>query len=681
MSQDIQAQLDRLRDQIRDHDYRYYVLAEPVISDREYDQLMKQLVQLEQAHPLLITPDSPTQRIGDAPLPQLEQFEHRIPMLSIENCFSKEELISFGQKIETEFGAPQEWIVELKIDGVAASLIYQRGVLIKGLTRGNGKVGDDITHNLRTMRDVPLRLKTDTPPEVLEVRGEVYMLNSDLVQLNQRQAREGAPQFKNTRNVAAGAIRLLDSKITATRKLRMFCHGVGYSEGLASTNHIDFLREIAAFGLIPTPHVQVFPSIEAAATHCEQLIESLHELDFEVDGMVVKLNQFHLRQELGARSKSPRWLIAYKWEKYEAITRVESIEVQIGKTGTITPVANLTPVELAGTTVSRASLHNADEIARKDIRVGDVVVVEKAGKIIPHIVRVEKHQRGPVPPPVFQFPEVCPECQTTLVKDEGGVYIRCPNQIHCPAQWKERLRFFATRDAMDIEGLGDKLVDQLVNQRLVNSFGDLYRLTARDLAKLDRMGNKSAEKLVAAIQASKSRGMARLLNALSIRHIGTTVAQVLAKHFQSIDRLMTASETELSQVKEVGPAIAKSLFDFISSDEGKELLTDLKNLGLKWDIDRSGNQVRGNQLAGKTFVVTGTLEKYSREEIEQLIESYGGKVTSGVTGKTSFLVVGDRPGSKLAKAQSLGVPVLKEEDFQNLIDGSAGPEMNASQPT
>jgi DNA ligase (NAD+) len=681
MSQDIQQQLDQLRDQIRDHDYRYYVLAEPIISDLEYDRLMKQLVQLEQAYPLLVTPDSPTQRIGDAPLPQLEQFEHRIPMLSIENCFSQEELKTFGRKIEMEFGAPQEWIVELKIDGVAASLIYERGVLIKGLTRGNGKVGDDITHNLRTMRDVPLRLKTDSPPEILEVRGEVYMLNSDLVKLNQRQAQAGGPQFKNTRNVAAGAIRLLDSKITATRKLRMFCHGVGYCEGLNSTNHIEFLQEIASFGLIPTPFVQVFPSIEAAAEHCDQLIESLHELDFEVDGMVVKLNQFQLREELGARSKSPRWLIAYKWEKYEGVTRVESIEVQVGKTGTITPVANLTPVELAGTTVSRASLHNADEIARKDIRVGDVVVVEKAGKIIPHIVRVEKHKRGPRPPAVYRFPVVCPQCQTRLVKDEGGVYIRCPNQLNCPAQWKERLRFFATRDAMDIEGLGDKLVDQLVNQQLVNSFGDLYRLTVQDLMELDRMGKKSAEKLITAIQSSKSRGMARLLNALSIRHVGTTVAQVLAKHFQSIDRLLTASETELGQVKEIGPAIAKSIAEFISSEEGGAILADLKNLGLKWDIDQSAHQIAGTQLAGKSFVITGSLEKYTREEAERLIESYGGKIASSVTSKTSYLVVGERPGSKLAKAQTLRVPVLHEDELQKMIDDFSASKTPAEDPT
>ena len=666
MLNDVRQRLEQLRNEIRDHDQRYYVAAAPTITDREYDRLMKLLIELEAAHPDQITPDSPTQRIGDEPLPQLKSVEHRVPMLSIENCFSRAELLDFGRKVEQEFGGPVEWIVELKIDGVAATLIYEQGLLVRGVTRGNGRVGDDITHNVRTIVDVPLRLTTPHPPAVLEVRGEVYMKNSDLVKLNQRQSANGEPEYKNTRNVAAGTVRLLDAKICASRNLRMFCHGTGLCEGLSSDNHLDFLHEIGNYGLSPTPHVAVFSSIESTAVHCEKLTEMLHELDFEVDGLVIKLNRFDQRDELGARSKSPRWLIAYKWEKYEAITKVNSIEVQIGKSGAITPVANLEPVELAGTTVSRASLHNAEEIERKDIRVGDVVVVEKAGKIIPHIVRVEKHERLDPPPAAFQFPTVCPQCATPLVKDEGGVFIRCPNQS-CPAQLKERLRYFASRDAMDIEGLGEKIVDQLVNAGWVKTYGDLYRLTMEQLQSLDRMGRRSAEKLIDGIEASKNRGLARLLNGLSIRHVGNTVSHALARKFGSIEKLCLATEEELSDVPEVGLIIAKSVFNFKSSEFGRSTLEDLASLGLKLRSDAAHDEILGDQLAGKSIVVTGALTKYKRAEIESLIVKHGGKTSSSISKKTDYLVAGEKAGSKLAKAESLGVNVISETEFEQLI--------------
>ncbi len=663
----VKQQIEKLREQIRRHDRLYYVDAAPTISDREYDQLMNQLKQLEAEHPQWITLDSPTQKIGDQPVPHLVQVEHRVPMLSIENCFSLQELLHFGHKIEQEFGGPQEWVVELKIDGVACSLIYENGLLVRAVTRGNGKVGDDVTHNIRTLPDVPIKLTTPYPPEVLEVRGEVYMLNSDLVRLNERQVSAGLEQYKNARNVSAGTLRLLDPKVAASRNLRMFCHGTGANVGLKSNNHIDFLAEIKEYGLSPTPFVEGFPSIDAAAKHCEELAQRLHELDFEVDGFVVKLNRFALREELGTRSKSPRWVVAYKWEKYEAITKVVSIDVQVGKTGAITPVANLEPVELAGTTVSRASLHNADEIHRKDIRVGDTVVVEKAGKIIPHIVRVEKHLRKPKDSPAFEFPVQCPECSSDLVKDEGGVYIRCSNQDSCPAQIKERIRYFASRDAMDIEGLGEKLVDQLVERKLVQSFGDLYRLTVSQLVELDRMGKKSAENLVAGIAESKNRGMARLLNSLSIRHVGTTVANVLAKRFGSLDQLCAATEEALGQVNEIGAIIAKSVSGFLASDYGRNVLADLRQLGVKLDRETGNDEALGDQLAGKSIVVTGTLTKYTREQIEQLIEKHGGKSSSSVSSKTHYLVAGEKAGSKLEKAKSLGVTVLTEDEFENLI--------------
>ncbi|MGI9516461.1 MAG: NAD-dependent DNA ligase LigA [Pirellulaceae bacterium] len=659
-------EIARLSKELRRHDRLYYVEANPEISDLEYDRLLKQLQELETAHPELLVPDSPTQRIGDAPLSDLTQLEHRVPMLSIDNTYNVEELRAFGRRTIQSLDVERtEWVVELKVDGVAASLIYEDGMLMRALTRGNGVVGDDITHNIRTLRDVPLRLTTDQPPAVLEVRGEVYMTNDELVRLNARQAQQGLPAYANTRNVTAGSIRLLDPRVCASRNLRMFCHGSGYCEGIQSDNHMDFLAEIGSYGLVPTPHVAKFDKFDDVVTHCETVVEQLHELDFEVDGLVVKLNRFDQREELGARSKSPRWLAAYKWEKYEAVTQLNSIEVQIGKTGAITPVANLEPVELAGTTVSRASLHNADEIERKDIRVGDTVVVEKAGKIIPHIVRVEKHLRKGRPRK-FVFPTHCPECETELVRDEGGVYIRCPN-IHCPAQVRERVRYFATRNAMDIEGLGDKLVALLVSEGLVDTYGDLYRLTVDQVAALPRMGQRSAEKLIAAIQDSKSRGLTRLLNAMSIRHVGTTVAGVLARHFGDIEKLQAASVEELYDIDEVGEIIAESVHGFLSSPLGCQTIDDLRSAGVVMTEDVAASGPVGDTFSGKTFVVTGTLNKYTRDEIHELIKGQGGKTSSSVSKKTDYLVAGEKAGSKLVKAESLGVKVISEDEFEAML--------------
>jgi DNA ligase (NAD+) len=523
-----------------------------------------------------------------------------------------------------------------------------------------------VTHNIRAIGDVPLRLEGKNPPPVLEVRGEIYISNSDLVKINQEQAKKGESPFANTRNAAAGAVRLLDPRISVKRRLRFFCHGVGYVEGVEAANHIEFLAALRSYGLPTTPMVECFGTIEAALEHCESLIERLHELDFEIDGLVLKVNDFEQRERLGATTKSPRWVVAYKFEKYEATTRLNDIRVQIGKTGAITPVADLEPVELAGTIVSRASLHNADEIERKDVRIGDVVVVEKAGKIIPHIVRVEKHLREGHPHK-FHFPEACPECGTKLVKDEGGVYIRCPNP-KCPAQVKERLRYFASRNAMDIEGLGDKLVDQLVADGLVKSYGDLYRLTPDALMKLERMGQRSSEKLLEGIAASKNRGLARLLNALAIRHVGVRLATVLAEHFGSMEALMAASEEELAEVNEVGEIIAKSVYQYLHSDYGSTTIRELTELGLNMTSPRKAKAAAADgKLAGRTLVVTGTLNKYSREEIEALITRYGGRVTSSVSKNTDYVVAGEKAGSKLEKAQSLGVPVLSEDEFEKLL--------------
>lgn len=657
-------EIARLRERLRHYDVKYYVEAAPEISDLEYDKLVARLKALEAAHPELITPDSPTQRVGEEPVEGLTPVEHRTPMLSIENTYSIEDLRKYGDRTAKLLpGEPVEWVVELKIDGVAVALLYEDGLLVRGATRGNGRVGDDITHNIRTVGGVPLRLHGRDVPPLLEVRGEVYMTNSDLVLLNELQKKKGEPPFANTRNVTAGSIRLLDPRLCAERRLRFFCHGVGYCEGLRATTHIEFLDAMRSFGLPATPMVACFETFAAAVEHCEQLIERLHELDFEIDGLVLKVNRYDQRERLGATSKAPRWVIAYKFEKYEATTRLNAIRVQVGKTGAITPVAELEPVEVAGTTVSRASLHNADEIERKDVREGDIVVVEKAGKIIPHIVRVEKHERkGPLKK--FIFPTQCPKCGTELAKDEGGVYIRCPNPA-CPAQVKERIRYYASRNAMDIEGLGDKLVDQLVDQGLVRSYGDLYRLRLEQIMGLERMGRKSSESLLAGIEASKNRGLARLLNALAIRHVGARVAMVLAEQFRSLEVLQAAGVEELSQVHEIGPVIAQSVYDWLHSDFGTETVADLRRIGVS--LQQAAARAAARALEGKTLVVTGTLQRYTRDEIEEVIARHGGRAASSVSKKTDFVVAGVEAGSKLAKARELGVPVLSEEEFEELL--------------
>ncbi len=658
------AEIAALRDEIRRHDRLYYVEANPEISDLEYDRLMERLKSLEAKHPELVTPDSPTQRVGGEPVGELTPVEHRVPMLSIENTYNLDELRKYGQRIAKLL--PDEkisWVVELKIDGVAVSVTYEDGLLVQGATRGDGRTGDDITHNMRTVVDCPLRLDGD-PPGTLEVRGEVYMTNSDLVRLNELQQQRGQPLYANTRNCAAGSIRLLDPRLCAERRLRLFCHGLGFQQGLKARTYTEFLDELRSYGLPPTPHVASFDDFDAAVEHCEELIESLHELDFEVDGLVLKVDDFGQRDRLGSTSKSPRWVIAYKFEKYEAKTRLLGIRVQVGKTGAITPVADLEPVELAGTIVKRASLHNADEIERKDVRIGDAVIVEKAGKIIPHIVRVEKAEREGKPRK-FVFPTHCPECHTKLVKDEGGVYIRCPN-LECPAQVKERVRYFASRNAMDIEGLGDKLVDQLVETNQVKRYGDLYRLTLDVLTDLERMGKKSSENLLAGIANSKKRGLARLLNALSIRHVGTRVATILADHFHDMQELRKARVDDISAIHEIGDVIAESVHDFLHGDFGRETIEDLAALGL--NMSATGprkQQVEG--VSGKTFVVTGTLTKYTRDEIQGLIAQCGGRAASSVSKNTDYVVAGEKAGSKLDKARQLGVAVLTEKQFEQLI--------------
>ena len=667
----VAARIARLVSEIQRFDHEYYTLAKPTVTDLEYDRKLRELEDLEFAFPNLASDDSPTKRIGDAPLDGLVQVAHRIPMLSIENTYTEQELRDFFARIEKLLPNEKlEWVVELKVDGVAASIVYEDGVLVQAVTRGNGEVGDDITHNIRTLKGLPLRLQGVSIPRVLEIRGEVYMTNADLVVLNEQRAKAGESEFKNTRNVTAGSIRLLDSKICSQRRLRYFGHGIGFCDGLSFRTHMDFLSKVQDFGVPTTPGVKCFGDKEQAIAHCNRLVETLHELDFEVDGLVIKVNSIEQRETLGSTSKCPRWIIAYKIEKYEAETILLDIKTQVGKTGTVTPVGELQPVELAGTTVSRVSLHNNDEIERKDIRIGDWVVVEKAGKIIPHIVRVEKHRRT-TDLPQYQFPTHCPECDSLLQRDNDGVYIRCVSK-ECPAQWRQRLRYFATRDCMDIEGLGEKLVNQLVDSGMVQSFGDLYSLTLEKLMSLDRMGKKSAENLLQGIEASKNRGLTRVLNAISIRHVGQRVALVLARTFGDIDALVSADIEAVGQIDEIGPTIAQSVISFVQSDEGAELIRQLRENGVLLKTSPDDAIDSSGVFANKTIVVTGSLRKYSRDEIEKLIVQKGGRASSSVSKKTDFLIAGEDAGSKLEKARSLGVPVLSEDDFDSLLHRPTG---------
>ena len=665
------SRIAKLREEIRRHDRRYYVEAAPEISDRDYDRLVDELRDLEVKHPELVTPDSPTQRVGDEPVPELQPVRHRVPMMSIDNTYGADDLAAWGKRVEKLLAdaghtEPVEWVLELKIDGVAMSLTYGSGRLALAATRGNGVTGDDVTHNVRTIHGVPLVLALSAPPESIEVRGEVYMTNSDLVALNETQAQEGLPAFANTRNVVAGSIRLLDPRECARRPLRFFCHGVGDATGLGAASQTDLRAWAVEAGLPVAPGTQVFGSLDALVERGTAFIEELHDLDFEVDGFVVKVNRFDQQRILGATAKSPRWAIAWKFEKFEATTTLADIRVQVGRGGTITPVADLEPVELAGTIVRRASLHNADEIARKDIRIGDVLVVEKAGKVIPHVVRVEKHlrkgrQRS------WEFPTECPECGTAVVKDEDGVYIRCPNVI-CPARCRERLRFFASRGAMDIEGLGDKLVEQFVATDLVKDYADLYALTAEQLEPLERMGKKSAAALVEQIAASRSRGLVRVLNGLGIRHVGPRVATLLSERFPTIEALQAASAEELANVPEIGEIIAASVHEWLQGDYGRRTIAGLRAAGVRLDVPEA-DRVAGGPLTGKTLVVTGTLAGFSRQEAEQAIRKAGGRASSSVSKKTDYLVAGEEAGSKLATAKKLGVPVIDEAELRRLLTG------------
>jgi DNA ligase (NAD+) len=656
-----------LRQLLHRHNYLYYVDARPEISDKEFDGLMKELESIEAAHPELVTPDSPTQRVGGLPVEGFVTVAHRVPMLSIDNTYSATELREFDARIRKLLGKEAvRYVVELKIDGVAISLTFTDGLFTVGATRGNGEQGDDVTHNLKTVGGVPLRLQTESPPPLFEARGEVYMSRSDFAKLNTERIAAGEKAYENPRNLTAGSLKMLDPKVASRRRLRLFAYEIVTAEELGVKNHTSALKRLRELGFPVNPHVEGFDDIDGVIAYCASWEHKRAELPYDTDGLVVKVDDFDQRRRLGVRSKAPRWVVAYKFAAEQALTKLREIELSVGKQGTLTPIAHLDPVRLAGTTVSRASLHNADFIASKDIRVGDMVVVEKAGEIIPYVIRSEPGARTGHEKP-FHFPAKCPVCGSPVVKDPDGPFYRCTSG-ECAGRLKRQLRSFAARSAMDIAGLGEEIVEQLVDSNLVRSIPDLYRLTADKVVELERMGDLSTKHLLDGIAASKSRGLARVLTGLGIRHVGETVADLLAREFGSIDGLREATVDRLSRIEGIGPERANAIKEYLDSPQGRKAIDDMLALGVKMtEAPRPKPAGASADFSGKTFVVTGTLERYSREEIEGLIKHLGGKASGSVSKKTSYVVAGEKAGSKLERAKELGVPVLSEDEFDALI--------------
>jgi DNA ligase (NAD+) len=666
MAGDIKKRIEKLRAEVRRHDYLYYVLNQPQISDQQYDKLFTELKALEQQHPELITPDSPTQRVSERPLEGFATVRHAVPMLSIDHTYSAEELRAFDERVAKGLGSRDyDYVVELKIDGVASSLRYERGVLVTGATRGDGRVGDDITANVRTIRAIPLALLGDKTkiPDVLEVRGEVYMPTKSFVSLNKQRQNSGEPLFANPRNAAAGSLKLLDSRITAKRNLSFFAYATGEMSQPLAKDHYQTLQAFKKLGLPINPHIKKAKNIDEVIEICNSWDKKREELEYQIDGMVVKVNNLDQHDILGYTGRAPRWCISFKFAAEQAETVVESIDVQVGKGGTLTPVANLTPVFLAGTTVKRATLHNFDQVNRLDVRVCDTVIIEKAGEIIPQVVEVKKERRPKGTKP-FEPPEKCPNCGGEVKKDAEGVFLRCVNP-HCFGQLKQRLRYFAGRGQMDIEHLGEALIDQLVEAGLVNNYADIYKLKKEDLIELERMADKSAQNVIDSIEASKTRPLWRLIAGLGIRHIGGQTAQILAEHFGSLDALMNASPAELDAIEQVGGKVAESIYEYFHNERNVAVIRELLAAGVKPELPKKA-KTKG-KLAGKTIVVTGTLQNFNRQQIEEAIRNAGAKAASSVSKNTGFVLAGDNPGSKLDKARQLGVKVITEKEFMEML--------------
>jgi DNA ligase (NAD+) len=662
------AEVESLRREIEGHNYRYYVLAEPTVTDAEYDRLMRRLEQIEETYPDLRTPESPTQRVGAAPQEGFEVVTRAHPMLSLENALNASELRAWRERLVRAVGegGGKDYVCEPKMDGVAVELIYERGVLARALTRGDGVNGEDITANVKTIRAIPLRLRQDrSAPEIpasLSVRGEVYMALKDFAELNRKQTEAGERTYVNPRNTTAGSLKQLDPRVTSSRPLRFFAYAIGNAEETSLSSQWEVLERLPLWGVPVSDLPRRCETIDQVEAYFDEMGDKRDDLPYEIDGVVVKANRFSVQSQAGERARSPRWAVALKFPPREARTKVLGIEVQVGRTGALTPVARLEPVSVGGVTVSNATLHNQDEIDRKDVRVGDWVFVRRAGDVIPEVVApIKELRKGPLRK--FKMPRRCPVCGTPVVRPEGEAVTRCPNAA-CEAQVKERIRHFASRNAMDIEGLGDKLVVQLVDAGLIRGPADIYRLTVEDLVPLERMARKSAENLVNAIAASKETTLTRFIFALGIRNVGETVAGLLADHLGSVEALMDAGEEELAGIDGVGPVIAREVKAYTSHAGNRRMVDQLLRAGVAFP---SGKEKKGTEFDGMTFVFTGALAHMTRDEAQDEVKARGGRATTSVSKSTTYVVAGDKAGSKLEKAKKLGVAVIDEDGFLKMI--------------
>ncbi|PHS73459.1 MAG: DNA ligase (NAD(+)) LigA [Cycloclasticus sp.] len=664
----IEQRLRELREDINQHNQNYYQFDAPNISDADYDVLMRELQQLESENSTLITYDSPSQRVGSTPLASFQQVEHQVPMLSLDNAFSHAEFVAFDKRVRDRLGILDEveYMIEPKLDGLAISLLYRDGLLVQAATRGDGRNGENVTENVKTIGAIPLSLKGAPIPSTIEVRGEVFMPLDGFDKLNQRARSSNDKLFANPRNAAAGSLRQLDSRITASRPLAFYAYGIGLVEGvdLPSTQN-DLFEVFVSWGLPVCDQV----SLASNATECDQaflmLLNKRSQLPYEIDGVVFKVNDFTLQKQIGFVSRAPRWAIARKFPAQEKTTKVIEIDVQVGRTGAITPVARLSPIFVGGVTVTNVTLHNEDEMRRKDVRVGDTVVVRRAGDVIPEIVSVvlERRKKDALP---FQMPTHCPVCDSPVERAEGEAVVRCPAGLYCHAQVKESIKHFASRKAMDVDGLGDKLVEQLVANALINTPADLYHLSKEQLASLERMAEKSADNLLAALRKSKLTTFARFLYALGVREVGEVTAGSLAAHFGTLESLQDATLEDLEQVPDVGPIVAQHVVAFFELQHNRDVIVDLLSLGVRWPDVQDSAQLR-NELSGKVFVLTGTLSTMTRDEAKELLQNLGAKVTSSVSKKTDYVVAGEDAGSKLTKAIALDVAVLSEQQLAQLI--------------
>ena len=663
----IKTEIEELRKRINQHSYAYYVMDNPTVSDYEYDLLFRRLLELEEKYPQFITAQSPTQRIGAIPSNSFEKITHPTPMLSLGNAFSNNELILFDQRVKNILQIDTvQYVVEHKIDGLAINLIYENGKLVKAATRGDGSIGEDVTANIRTIKAIPLELNAEEVeiPEFLEVRGEVYLPKKEFIRLNKERQANDEALFANCRNAAAGSLRQLDPKETAKRYLSAILYGIGEIKGLNFEYHSAVLDFLSKLGFKTNKEYQIFSNIDEVMQYCASWSEKKEQLDFDIDGMVIKVNNLKDQKILGYTAKDPRWAIAYKFQPEQGITKIEKIVVNVGRTGAITPLAYLTPVTISGSKISKATLHNEDYIVAKDIRIGDTVIVHKAGEIIPEVVAVKLEERTGTEVK-FVMPQTCPECQNPVVKEDNEAAYKCVNP-NCPAILRENFIHFVSRDAMNIEGLGPSVVSMLLDNNLINDVADLYKLTTEELLNLDRSGAKSAENLISAIEKSKQAGLNRLLFALGIRFVGVKAANILANHFKSMKALTKSSLEDLLAINEIGTKIAQSIIDYFNKQENLMLLDKLSEVGVNMTA-KTIERMEQENFQDKIFVLTGNLESFNRKEASLLIEQFGGKVSSAVSKKTDFVVAGTEAGSKLTKAQELGINIISEEEFKNMM--------------